>query len=144
MSREDVARVDSRSIAAWAKHDVEGVVAMLADKFVWTDVGLPEPMRSLDEVRAYVGGWIEAFPDLGLEQTNRVVDDDAVAGELVFTGTNNGPLGVAGTRLPPTGRSVVGRGAYFARFEGDKVVEFHAYPDLAGMMMQLGMMPAAG
>lgn len=144
MAREDVARVDSRSIAAWTRHDVEGVLEMLAETFVWTDVGLPKPMRSLDEVRGYVRGWIEAFPDLGVEQTNRVVDDNAVAGELVFTGTNNGPLGVAGTTLPPTGRTVVGRGAYFARFEGDKVVEFSAYPDLAGMMMQLGLTPATG
>ncbi len=82
MSREDVARVDARSIAAWAEHDVDGVVAMLAEKFVWSDVGLPEPMRTLDEVRGYVRGWIEAFPDLRLEQTNRVVDENAVAGEL--------------------------------------------------------------
>lgn len=64
-----------------------------------------------------------------------------MAGEIEFIGTNTGPLVVAGNELKPTGRSIVGRGAYFARFEGDKVVEFNAYPDMAGMMMQLGLLP---
>jgi steroid delta-isomerase-like uncharacterized protein len=140
MSRDVVGRVDERAIAAWSEHDVEGVVAMLAEEFVWRDVGLPEPLRTVDEVRAYVRGWIEAFPDLKLEQTNRVVQDDAVAAELVFTGTNTGPLRVAGAQLPPTNRPAIGRGAYFSRCEGDKVIEFSAYPDLAGMLVQLGLL----
>lgn len=143
MSKDDVARVDDRTIAAWSEHDMDGILAMLGEKFVWNDVSLPEPLRSLDEVRAYVRGWFEAFPDLGLRQTNRVLADDAVAGELEFTGTNTGPLVAAGNQIPPTGRSVIGRGAYFARFEGDKVVEFSAYPDTTGMLMQLGLMPGA-
>ncbi|MGW1347383.1 ester cyclase [Kribbella sp. NPDC002412] len=143
MSRDVVAEVEERTIAAWSEHDVEGIVAMLAEKFVWTDVGLPEPMRTLDEVRAYVRGWIDAFPDLRVNRTNRVVADDAVAGEVEFIGTNTGPLVVAGNQIPPTGRSIVGRGAYFAHFEGNHVTEFHAYPDLAGMMTQLGLMRGA-
>ncbi|MEU4290242.1 hypothetical protein AB0E63_18635 [Kribbella sp. NPDC026596] len=51
---------------------------------------------------------------------------------------------MAGAQIPPTGRRVVGRGACFARFEGDQVVEFRAYPDLAGMMMELGLLLGAG
>ena len=143
MSKDDVAQVDERTIAAWNDHDVDGILAMLAEKFVWNDVGLPEPMHGLDEVRAYAQAWFEAFPDLALRQTNRVLADDAVAAELEFTGTNTGPLVAAGNQIPPTGRSVIGRGAYFARFEGDKVVEFSAYPDMAGMMTQLGLMPGS-
>ena len=143
MSRDVVERVDRRAIEAWSEHDVEGVLAMLAEQFVWNDVGLPEPLRTLDEVRAYVNGWIEAFPDLRLEQPNRVIQDDAVAAELVFHGTNTGPLRVAGVMLPPTNRPAIGRGAYFSRFEDGKVVEFMAYPDLAGMMMQLGLLPGS-
>jgi steroid delta-isomerase-like uncharacterized protein len=141
MTKEDVARVDERTIAAWSEHDVDGILAMLAEKFVWNDVSLPEAMHSQDEVRGYVRAWIDAFPDLRLRQTNRVLADDAVAAELEFTGTNPGPLVAAGNQIPPTGRSVVGRGAYFARFEGDKVIEFSAYPDVAGMLMQLGLIP---
>lgn len=43
--------------------------------------------------------------------------------------------------IPPSGKTVHGRGAYIARVENGEVVEFSSYPDTAGMMMQLGMMP---
>ena len=73
--------------------------------------------------------------------TNRVVGEDSVAAELEFTGTNTGPLLMGGVELPPTGKSVVGRGSYFARVKDGKVTEFSAHPDAAGLMMQLGLLP---
>jgi len=41
--------------------------------------------------------------------------DDAVAAEVQFTGTNTGPMMMAGKEIPPTGKPVVGKGTYFAR-----------------------------
>jgi hypothetical protein len=38
-------------MTAWDQHDVDGFMALLADGFVWTDVTLPEPMRTLDQAR---------------------------------------------------------------------------------------------
>ena len=40
-------------------------------------------------------------------------------------------------------QSVLGKGAYFARVEDGKIVEFSSHPDAAGMMVQLGLMPGA-
>ncbi len=62
-------------------------------------------------------------------------------GDDQFTGTNTGPVMMAGKEIPPTGRGVVGKGTYFVRVKNGKVVEFNSYPDIAGMMMQLGFMP---
>ena len=76
-----------------------------------------------------------------VKQTNRVVGDDAVAAELEFTGTNSGPMIMAGNEIPPTNKTVTGRGSYIARVRDGKVVEFSAHPDVAGIMMQLGFMP---
>jgi predicted ester cyclase len=78
---------------------------------------------------------------MSVKQTNRVVSDEVVAAEVQFTGTNTGPMMMAGREIPPTGKSVVGKGTYLARVKGGKVVEFNSYPDIAGMMMQLGFMP---
>ena len=50
-------------------------------------------------------------------------------------------MAIGGTQLPPTGKTVVGHGAYFVRVYADKIVEFHAHPDAAGLMTQLGLMP---
>jgi len=54
--------------------------------------------------------------------TNRLVGEDAVAAELELTGTNTGPMMMAGKKIPPTGKSVAGKGAYFARVEEGKVI----------------------
>jgi predicted ester cyclase len=48
---------------------------------------------------------------------------------------------IAGKEIPPTGKTVIGKGTYFARVKNGKVIEFNSYPDIAGMMMQLGFMP---
>jgi len=140
MSRE-VEQVDDQGMAAWDGHDVDAFMALLADDFVWTDLTLPEPMRTKDQARQYMRAWFTAFPDMRVRQTNRVVSDDAAAAEVEFTGTNSGPMTMADREIPPTGKSVVGRGAYFARVEDGKIVQFSSHPDVAGLMMQLGFMP---
>jgi hypothetical protein len=43
--------------------------------------------------------------------------------------------------LPATGRQITGHGTYFVRADGGKITEFHAHPNAAEMMMQLGLMP---
>jgi steroid delta-isomerase-like uncharacterized protein len=141
MSKEDLERLDDQGIAAWDNHKPDAFVEMLADSFVVRDVTVPEPLRTRTEVRAYAQSWFTAFPDLHLRRTNRVVDDESLAGEVEFTGTNTGPLAMGGMEIPATGKSVVGHGAYFVRVEDGKVVEFTNYPDAAGLMMQLGLMP---
>jgi predicted ester cyclase len=143
MSRQDVERIDDQGIAAWDKHDPDAFVALLADGFVWRDSTLPEPMRSADEAREYVRAWLTAFPDMHITRTNRLVDENMFAGELEFAGTNSGPMTMGGQQIPPTGRRITGHGTYFARVEGDKIVEFSTHPDVAEMMAQLGLMPQA-
>ncbi len=141
MSQEEVERIDDQGMAAWDRHDADTIAALLADDFAWTDVTLPEPMRTKDQARQYAQAWFTAFPDMRVRQTNRIVSDDAVAAELEFTGTNSGPMMMAGREIPPTGKSVRGRGAYLARIAGGKIVQFSTHPDVAGLMMQLGLMP---
>ncbi|HEX6676514.1 MAG TPA: ester cyclase [Actinomycetes bacterium] len=138
----EIEQLDDQGMAAWDRHDVAAFVDLLAPDFVWTDLTLPEPMRSRDQARQYMQAWFTAFPDMRVKQTNRVVGDDAVAAELEFTGTNSGPMMMGGMEIPPTGKSVLGRGSYFVRVEHGKIVRFSTHPDVAGMMMQLGLMPS--
>src|SRR6266496_1442505 len=121
MSREDVERLDDQGMAAWDAHDAEGFANIFADDFVVNDVASTEPITDKGGVRAYAQAWFTAFPDMSVKQTNRVVSDDAVAAEVQFTGTNTGPMMMAGKEVPPTGRSVIGRGTYFARVKDGKV-----------------------
>lgn len=146
MSIQDNLKLDEEEIAAWNAHDVERAVAIFPDDVVWTDLGSPQPMIGKDGIRQYLQGWFSAFPDIIITVKNRVVTEDQVASELDFVGTNSGPLQLApgAPAIPATGRKVMGKGAYFIRFNDGKPVEVHSYPDLVGMMMQLGLMPMPG
>jgi len=112
---------------------------------VWHDTGSPQPFKGKDAIRQYLQGWFTAFPDIKITVTNRVVTEDQVASELNFTGTNTGDLQLApAATIPATGKMVNGKGTYFVRYKNGRPVEVHSYPDLAGMMMQLGLMPMPG
>lgn len=141
MSKQELERLDDLGIAAWDNHKPDAFVELFADVFVLKDVTIREPISTRDGATAYAQSWFTAFPDLHAVRTNRVVGEDSVAGEIEFTGTNTGPLTLGSMELPPTGKSVVGRGAYFARVRDGKVIEFTTYPDAAGLMVQLGLMP---
>ena len=141
MNKEEIERLDDQGMTAWDTHDPQGFIDLFADEFAINDVASPEPITTKDGARAYAQTWFTAFPDMTVKQVSRVVGDDAVAVEMQFMGTNTGPMMIGGNEIPPTGKSVAGKGAYFARVKDGKVVEFNAYPDIAGMMMQLGFMP---
>ena len=141
MSNAELEMIDNQVMAAWDSHDVEAFVGLFAADFVWQDWTLAEPMRDKQRARSYFNAWITAFPDMRVRQVRRVIGDDAVAAEIEFTGTNTGPMVMGGNELPPTNKPVVGRGSHFARVRGGKIVEFSSHPDVAGLMMQMGMMP---
>lgn len=141
MKVAELERLDDIGIRAWDTHDVDSFLELFADDFIWTDWALPGPMRTRDEARAYFNGWMTAFPDLKVTSHLRVVGENAVAGELEFTGTNTGPMIMAGNTIPPTGKQVIGRGSYTVKVRNGKIAEFHTHPDIAGMLMQLGIVP---
>jgi steroid delta-isomerase-like uncharacterized protein len=143
MSKKELEQIDDQGMAAWDKQDPDAFIDLFADEFVWRDLTVPEEMRTPDQAKAYMQGWFTAFPDMRVRTTNLVIGEDSLAAEIEFTGTNTGPLSMGGMEMPATGKSVVGKGAYFARVQGGKVVEFSSHPDAAGLMMQLGLMPGA-
>lgn len=145
MSAQDNLKLDEEEIAAWNAHDVERAVAIFPDDVVWHDVSIPQPLKGKDAIRQYLQGWFSAFPDIKITVKNRVVTEDQVAAELEFMGTNKGALQLSpnAPAIPVTGKAVTGKGTYFVRFKNGKPVEVHTYPDAAGMMMQLGLMPGA-
>ena len=144
MSKKDLERLDDEGMAAWSNHDADAWEAIFADDFVYHDWTLPEPIRDKAALRAAFAAWMQAFPDMKVESVSRVVGEDAIAAEIAFIGTNSGPMVMGGMEMPPTGKSVRGRGSYIARVKDGKVVEFRAHPDAAGVMMQLGLMDLPG
>jgi steroid delta-isomerase-like uncharacterized protein len=143
MSVQNNLELDQENIAAWNAHDVDRLLAILSDEVVWRDVGNPQPLRGKEGARQFAQGWFSAFPDIKLTVTNRVITEDQVATEVEFTGTNSGPLVLAPgvPPIPATNKMVNAKGTYFLRIKNSKAVEVRTYPDAAGLMMQLGLIP---
>ena len=141
MTKEEIKRIDDQGFAAWDKHDANAFVSLFADNFTWHDWTMPQPIRDKAGARAYFGGWMTAIPDMKVAMVSRVIGDDSVAAEITFSGTNSGAMTMGGKALPPTNKKVVGRASYIARVSGGKIVDYRTHPDVAGLMMQLGMMP---
>jgi steroid delta-isomerase-like uncharacterized protein len=143
MSMQDILKLDDEFIAAWNSKDTNRALALLSDDVVWNDVSIPQPLHGKGAVTQYMQNWFTPFPDMRITVKNRIATDDQIAAEVEFNGTHTGPLQLAPDQppVPPTRRKVTGRGTYFVRFRGGKAVEIHTYPDTAGMIMQLGLMP---
>src|SRR6266540_323480 len=70
MTPEEVEKLDDQGLAAWNDHDPDAFVGLLADGFVIHDWTVPQPITDKDGARAYVNGWISAFPDMKLRLLN--------------------------------------------------------------------------
>jgi steroid delta-isomerase-like uncharacterized protein len=98
-------------------------------------------VRGRAEIRAFIAGYAEAFPDGRHEITAMLESDGVVAMEGTYTGTNTGPMRTPAGELPPTGRSVTIRWAGFARLHDGLVVRLHGYYDQLAFLGQLGLVP---
>ena len=139
MDKGELAAFDDEMLGAWNNRDVDTFVDGLTDDIVWRDVSLEEPLHGKEAATEYFQGWMTAFPDFSATPVYRVIGDDSVAVEVLFAGTNTGPMEMGGQTIPPTGKTVSAKGSYFAIVRDGKLAEMHTYPDLMGMMMQLGL-----
>jgi steroid delta-isomerase-like uncharacterized protein len=86
-----------------------------------------------DNVKRFVAGLFEAFPDLKCEITHLVSEGDTVCVWVTGRGTHRGEF--AG--VSPTGRSVTILGTSIMRIANGKIAERWNITDMAGLMQQL-------
>ena len=103
---------------------------------------LPAPTKGLDAHRKDVEVLTAAFPDMKVTTTLLFGQGNWVAAEYVMEGTHTRPLVLPGGQMiPATNKRVRVPACELARLENGKFAEEHLHFDLAGMMMQLGLMP---
>ena len=142
MTVNEVIKLNDQIIDVWNKHDIGAFDKYYDSNVVWKDTGSQEPYKGLQGAKDFYNNWLTAFPDLKINAVNKVASEDSIAVEVEFTGTNRGPLKVSKDtpEIPATNKVVASKGSYFAKFRNGKCIEVHSYPDLTGMMQQLGLM----
>ena len=114
--------------------DVSAADAAFASDCVVHITGVPAPFRGVSEWKAFVGGMLNAFPNLHFTMEDQLIQGDRVAFRWHATGTHNGPLGAA----PPTGKTIAVDGLIVDRVVDGKVQERWEQFDQALMLQQLG------
>ncbi|MGB2954048.1 MAG: ester cyclase [Gaiellaceae bacterium] len=95
-----------------------------------------EPTR--EGVKQLFRTFREAFPDLRFEVEDLLADDDKVVARITIRGTHEGEF----MGIPATGKKVEFGGIDIVQFRDGKAVAHWGVSDTAGMLEQLGAIPA--
>lgn len=118
-------------------HDFEVGEDLVADDFIDRTPGPGESGNKEEGLQFFQYMW-QALPDFAVEIKEQIAEGDKVATLQTFSGTHNGEL----LGVPPTGRRVAFDVFDMLRIRDGKVVEHWNVVDMAGLMQQLGLMPA--
>lgn len=116
------------------RHDIEATIATFAHPRYEVN-GVPSDGE--EAVRELLQGLMAGLPDLQAELGKMRHADDAVFGEGLITGTHDGEW----SGIPPTGRHVEIPIVGIFEFDGDRLLCEKVYFDMAGVLIQMGVLP---
>ena len=121
-------------------HDLDAFAQQwVPDVVVHTPISLG-PLKGRKAVREDMEMFMRAFPDLEGELVEVLELDDRAAVRWTFRGTNTGPLPGPQNSIAPTNRRIELPTAEFHRYNSQwQVLEDYRYFDVAGLMVQLGL-----
>jgi glyoxylase-like metal-dependent hydrolase (beta-lactamase superfamily II)/predicted ester cyclase len=137
-SPESVAR---RYFEAIGTRDLDAAVAM------WAEGGRENVRGQADVtapegVRGFIGGLLDALPDLRVEILSATAEEDRCALQWRFSGTFAGPGSLSG--VAPTGHPLTLEGLDLLTVRDGLIQSNDAFTDTMTVPRQIGMMPALG
>ena len=121
----------------WTNGNLDVIEEVIADSYVHTVVGAPEPMRGQEGFGQLVTMYRNAFPDFNVTTEEQFADGDVVVTRWTATGTQQGEL----MGMPATGKRATAPGIAIDRFADGKLVEAWVIFDQLGFLQQLGAVP---
>ena len=123
------------------------IIDELAAPDMLLQYSLHEPRRGREDVRAFITGFREAFPDLGFGGTaDLIAEGDYVVGRWEGGGTHTGPAFadfLAGGLPAASGRRMRFSGATVLRVENGRIAEEIGLDDGVAALTQLGLIRTA-
>src|SRR5439155_19261810 len=118
-----------------ARDDAAEAAARTADYIAHAPDSIETEALDADAWVAFLGVFLEGFPDLHLEVLGSSADEGMVAQRILFTGTHTGTF----RGLPPTGRKVRFSALELNRMVDGKVAEHWFQLDSVTLCEQLGL-----
>ena len=124
-----------------------GIVDELAAPDILLQYSLHAPRRGREDVKKFMAGFREAFPDLGFEgAADLIAEGDYVVGRWKGGGTHTGPAFgdfLAGSLPARSGRQMRFTGTTVLRVENGRIAEEVGLDDGVTALQQLGLLKAA-
>jgi steroid delta-isomerase-like uncharacterized protein len=125
-------------IAAWNAHDGDRVAGVFGEEFLYEDVTFGVVMRTPQDVKGFVDGFVAVAPDCAFEIGSAFVAGGFGGADWTCTGTHRGDM----PGMPASGKRFSLRGATIFELRDGRFSKAADYWDLATLMRQLGFMPA--
>ena len=131
----------------WGNPWNPAIIDELAAPNILLQYSLHAPRRGREDVRAFMKGFREAFPDLGFSgAADLIAEGDYVVGRWEGGGTHTGPAFsdfLAGSLPAASGRKMRFTGTTVLRVENGKIVEEVGLDDGVTALQQLGLIRPA-
>lgn len=129
-------------VAAWDAHDADAVISFMTDDAVYADLALGERYEGTEAIKAFVEGLGSTVSTDYRFKLGQVATDSAYSFEWTMSGTNDRADTQRG--LPATGKRFEIAGISIGVLQDGKIKDNRDYWNLAGYLMQVGLMPAPG
>ena len=135
MSAEDNKAITLRiNEEVWNAGNLDVIAEVVADDYVHTIAGAPEPSRGHQGFRELVSMYRSAFPDFRVTTEEQFADGDVVVTRWTAGGTHQGEL----MGMPATGKQASAAGVSIDRFADGKLASAWVIFDQFGFLQQLG------
>ena len=125
---------------AYNNRDTAAIAQLYSEDATYIVSGEAEPIHGRAAIEQNQITFFRAFPDLTVEFTNIFTSKDQFCVEWLTKGTHTGPLATPEGDIPPTGRTVEFKGAFFANLTPEGLIaEDRTYYDTVSFMNQLGL-----
>jgi steroid delta-isomerase-like uncharacterized protein len=119
-------------------HDPHAAAACFDEEAELRDVAVARPAIGPQQIAAVYARQIAAIPDSVVRVDRMVAEGDMVVVEWTLSGTHRGRL----MGIPATGKPVSFKGVSMLRYRKNLVVGDTRVWDLAGLLRQIGLLPA--
>ena len=124
---------------AWNDHDVEAIVAMHADDFVFENHTAGEAAEG-EAARAHIAAIFEAWPDITFSTRRQYVREGLVVQEWTAEATHVNTMRRGDLVAEPTGRRVRWKGLDVIPIEDGLLKRKDVYSDSVSILRQVGLL----
>ena len=139
---QNIRVVEKAWVEALSKKSRDQFVEQHSENVVMYDPTLPNALKGLAALGAWLEGLHGVFPDYQVRKVRSFGQDEWICLEAEESGTMRGPLhGPGGRTIPPTNKSFKIPSTIVCRVVNGKINEVRVYYVVLGLMAQLGLGP---